>query len=210
LALESQTGNRTKVTGITKPQWLPIGPTPDPNTAWKTLLRPMPREYRLLKSERMANPTSCRRCSGGGRQPQVSHRHRTLSRLCSPYSRPVAPSLDLTAECHTPFREPLQLIVITVMSVMSGTFPHTYGVFYVTFNSWRVRGPSRHRHGERHRRNASPKRLTRCHDGDDAHDADILAYSKQGMRLCFVGFHPFNLTRRTRRAEQVAPYLCDF
>jgi hypothetical protein len=30
------------------------------------------------------------------------------------------------------------------------------------------------------------------------------------MRLCFVGFHPFNLTRRTRRAEQVAPYLCDF
>jgi hypothetical protein len=25
------------------------------------------------------------------------------------------------------FREPLQFIVIAVMSVMSGTFPHTYG-----------------------------------------------------------------------------------
>jgi hypothetical protein len=36
------------------------------------------------------------------------------------------------------------------MSVIRGTFPDTYGVFYVTINSWRVRGPSRHRHGERH------------------------------------------------------------
>jgi hypothetical protein len=184
LALESQTGNRTKVTGITKPQWLPIGPTPDPNTAWKTLLRPMPREYRLLKAERMANPTSCRRCSGGGRQPQVSHRHRSLSRLCSLCSRPIAPSLDLTAECRTPFREPLQLIV---MSVMSGTFPDTYGVFYVTFNSWRVRGPSRHRHGERHRRNALPKRLTRRRDGDDANDGELQEYSRQRVHLYFLG-----------------------
>jgi hypothetical protein len=56
LALESQTGNRTKVTGITKPPWLPIGPTPDPNTAWKTLLRPMPRDYRPLKAERDGKP----------------------------------------------------------------------------------------------------------------------------------------------------------
>jgi hypothetical protein len=37
------------------------------------------------------------------------------------------------------------------MSVMSGTFPYTYGVFYMTVNRWHVRGPSCHRHGYRHR-----------------------------------------------------------
>jgi hypothetical protein len=79
------------------------------------------------------------------------------------------------------------------MSVMSGTFPYTYGVFYMTVNCQCVRGPSCHRHGERHRRNALPKRLTRRRDGD------IRAYSRQGMRLYFVGPYPFNLTRRTRR-----------
>jgi hypothetical protein len=31
----------------------------------------------------------------------------------------------------------------------------------------------------------------------------------EGMRLYFVGPYPFNLTRRTRRAEQGVPYLCD-
>jgi hypothetical protein len=31
----------------------------------------------------------------------------------------------------------------------------------------------------------------------------------KGMRLYLVGPYPFNLTRRTRRAEQGAPYLCD-
>src|ERR671921_2553948 len=126
---------------------------------------------------------------------------RALSALCSPYSRPIARSLDSTAECRTPFREPLQFIVITVMGVMSGTFPYTYGLFYVTINSWRVRGPSRHRHGERHRRNVLPKRLPRRRDGDDAHDADIRAYSRQGALLYFVDHYPFNLTRRTRRGE---------
>ena len=30
--------------------------------------------------------------------------------------------------CRTPFREPLQFIVIAVMSVIGGTFPDTYGV----------------------------------------------------------------------------------
>jgi hypothetical protein len=35
----------------------------------------------------------------------------------------------ISGECPTPFREPLQFIVIAVMSVMSGTFPDTYGVF---------------------------------------------------------------------------------
>jgi hypothetical protein len=66
------------------------------------------------------------------------------------------------------------------MSVMSGTFPYTYGVFYMTVNRWRIRGPSRHRHGECHRINALPKRLTRYRDGHDAHDDDIRAYSRQG------------------------------
>jgi hypothetical protein len=70
--------------------------------------------------------------------------------------------------------------------------------------------PSCHRHGERHLRNALPKRLTRRRNGDDAHDADIRAYSRQGMRLYFVGPYPFNLTRRTRRRKQETPFLCSF
>jgi hypothetical protein len=76
------------------------------------------------------------------------------------------------------FRKRLQFIVIAVMSVMSGTFPYAYGVFYVTINSWRVRGPSCHRHGERHGEIGLGKLLPRCHDGDDAHDDDIQAYSR--------------------------------
>jgi hypothetical protein len=47
---------------------------------------------------------------------------RALSHLCSPYSRPIAWSLDPTAECRTPLSETLQFIVIAVMSVMGGTF----------------------------------------------------------------------------------------
>jgi len=117
---------------------------------------------------------------------------RALSHLRSLWSRPIAPPL-ISGECRTPFREPLQFIVIAVMSVMSGTFPDTNGVFYVTINSWRVRGPSRHRHDECHRRNDLPKPLSRYRDGDDAHDADIRAYSRQGMHLYFVGPYPFNL-----------------
>src|SRR5829696_2285301 len=97
---------------------------------------------------------------------------------------PIARSLDSTAECRTPFREPLQFIVITVMSVMSGTFPDTYGVFYMTINSWRVRGPSCHRHAYRHRRNALSKRLTRRRDGDDAHDGHLQRFSRRWWRLC--------------------------
>jgi hypothetical protein len=65
------------------------------------------------------------------------------------------------------------------MSVMSGTFPDTYGVFYMTVNGWRVRGPSRHRHGERHRRNALPKWLSSYYDGDDAHDDDLQVLSRR-------------------------------
>ena len=76
------------------------------------------------------------------------------------------------------------------MSVMSGTFPDTYGLFYVTINSWRVRGLSRHRHDEYHRRNALPKRLTRYRDGHDAHDGPLRAYSRQGAHLYLVCLSP--------------------
>jgi hypothetical protein len=69
---------------------------------------------------------------------------------------------------------------------MSGTFPHTNGVFYVTVNRWRVRGPSRHRHGYRHRGKSLGKRFSRYRDGHDAHDGHLRAYSRQGMRLYFV------------------------
>ena len=72
------------------------------------------------------------------------------------------------------------------MSVMSGVFPDTYGVFYMTVNRWRVRRPSRHRHGERHRRNALPKRLTRRRDGHDAYDDELRGFSRQGAHLYFV------------------------
>jgi hypothetical protein len=79
------------------------------------------------------------------------------------------------------------------MSVMGGPFPDTYGVFYMTVDCWRVRGPSRHCHGERHVETGLPKRLTRRRDGDDAHDGHLRAYSRRGRRLYFVGPYPFNL-----------------
>ena len=74
-----------------------------------------------------------------------------LCRACAPML-PAHRTVS-AREGPTPFREPLQFIVIAVMSVMSGTFPDTYGVFYVTMNCWSVRGPSCHRHG-RHRETA--------------------------------------------------------
>jgi hypothetical protein len=59
-------------------------------------------------------------------------------------SRFVALTLPLLPAHHTtsrlqgrvshPIREPLQFIVIAVMSVMSGTFPFTYGLFYMMGN----------------------------------------------------------------------------
>jgi hypothetical protein len=69
------------------------------------------------------------------------------------------------------------------MSVMSGTFSYTYGLFYVTINSWRVRGPSRHRHGERHGEIGLGKSLPRYNDGDDAHDDESRVYSTWGAHL---------------------------
>ena len=58
----------------------------------------------------------------------------------------------------------------------------------MTVNRWRVRGPSCHRHGERHQENPIGKRLSSYYDGDDARDADIRAYSRQGVHLYFVGY----------------------
>jgi hypothetical protein len=80
----------------------------------------------------------------------------------------------------------------------------------MTVDCWRVRGPSRDRHIYRHRENGLGKRFSRRRDGDDAHDDDIRAYSRQGVHLYFLGPYPFTLTRRTRRTEQGAPYLCGF
>jgi hypothetical protein len=74
----------------------------------------------------------------------------------------------------------------------------------VTVNCWHVRGSSCHRH----RGKGLPKRLPRSRDGDDAHDGHLRAYFR-GAPLYLVGPYPFNLTRRTRRAEQGVPYLCD-
>jgi hypothetical protein len=39
---------------------------------------------------------------------------------------------DLRKECRTPFRRPLHLIVMSVIIVISVTFPHTYRGFLMT------------------------------------------------------------------------------
>jgi hypothetical protein len=72
------------------------------------------------------------------------------------------------------------------MSVISGTFPDTYGVFYMTVNRWRIQGPSRHRHRCRHREKGLGKRFSRYRDGHDAHDGHLRAYSRQGALLYCV------------------------
>jgi hypothetical protein len=55
----------------------------------------------------------------------------------------------------------------------------------MTMVCWCVWGPSRHRHGHRHRRNTLPKRLPRRCDSDDAHDGELRAYSR-----CPLGLPP--------------------
>jgi hypothetical protein len=118
-------------------------------------------EYKLLTAGRDGDLyTSRERRSGRGRHSEL-HTGIALCRACAPHAPAHRTFSRLRRECRTPYREPLQFIVIAVTSVMSGTFPDTNGVFYVTMNCWRVRGPSRHRHDERHRRNALPKRPTR-------------------------------------------------
>jgi hypothetical protein len=80
----------------------------------------------------------------------------------------------------------------------------------MTVNCWRVRGPSRHRYGYRHREKGLGKRFSRYRDGHDAHDGPLRAYSREGGASLLPRPYPFNLTRRTRRTEQGAPYLCGF
>jgi hypothetical protein len=103
--------------------------------------------------------------------------------LCRTYA-PMLPVHHTISRPHSrvlhSFRETLRFIVITVISAMSGTFPNAYGVFYMTVNSWRVRGPSCQRHGERHGEIGLGKSLPRYHDGDDAHDDESRAYSTWG------------------------------
>ena len=104
--------------------------------------------------------------------------------------------------CPTPFREPLQFIVITVMSVICLYLKGSS----VTINSWHVGGSSCHRH----RGKGLPERLPRSRDGHDAHDGPLLAYSRQRVYLYSLGAYPFhpNPTNPTRRA--MSPYLCGF
>ena len=45
-----------------------------------------------------------------------------------PYEVDLAMISQFRRECHTPFRKPLQFIVMSVMVVINGTFPHTYRV----------------------------------------------------------------------------------
>jgi len=76
---------------------------------------------------------------------------------------------------------------MSVMAVMSVTFPYTYRVFYMTVNWWCVLGASYHRHALRHRENGLDKGLSQHHDGDDAHDGHLRGFSRWGSRLYFVG-----------------------
>src|SRR5215210_5153478 len=166
------------------------------------------RRVRLERRGHPANYASRERCSGRGRHSEL-HTGIAVCRACALILPAHHSIYHLQKECRHPFRERPQFIVISVMGVMSSTFPDTNGVFYVTINSWRVWGPSRHRHGERHQENPMGKRLPRYRDGDDAHDGQLRSYSRQGRapllrRLSYC----FNLTRRTRRWEQKTLFLC--
>jgi hypothetical protein len=94
----------------------------------------VPREYRPLNAEREDKPDEQQEMFWKKEALRASHQNRSLSRLCSSCFRLITAFLDLTAERPTPFREPLQFIVMSAMGVISGTFPDTYGVFYMTVN----------------------------------------------------------------------------
>ena len=99
-----------------------------------------------------------------------------VCRTFASYTPDPSHHLSLLTSVCTAFREPLQFIV---MSVMSGTFPDTYGIFYMTVNPWHVRGSSYHRHVYRHQENHIDKHLSRYHDGDDAHDGPLQRFSRR-------------------------------
>jgi hypothetical protein len=73
--------------------------------------------------ERDFDPEAVRRMKGQAGRLQ----RRALSRLCILCSW-VPRTSPISGECPTPFREPPRFIVIAVTSVISGTFPDTYGV----------------------------------------------------------------------------------
>jgi hypothetical protein len=68
---------------------------------------------------------------------------------------------------------------MSVMVVISGSFPYTYSVLYMTVNWWCAAGVSWQRHGEI----GLGKRFCRYHDGDDAHDGHLRVFSKEVARL---------------------------
>jgi hypothetical protein len=47
---------------------------------------------------------------------------------CAPFAPGPSHGFSFRREQRTPFRKPLQFIVIVVMNVISGTFPYTYRV----------------------------------------------------------------------------------
>jgi hypothetical protein len=117
---------------------------------------------------------------------------RASSHVRSLCCRFIAPSL-IYEEYRYPFREPLHSIVMSVMGVMSGTYPDTYGILCMTMDRCCAWSPSCLRHVYHHCGNLIYKRFSDYHDDDDAHDDGLRAYSKQGMRLYFVGLYPFAL-----------------
>ena len=104
-----------------------------------------------------------------------------LCRTCAPFAPDPLHHLSSPERVPHPFRERLLFIVIAVMSVTRGTFPHINRVFYMTVNRWCIWGPSLHRHGYCHRRNTLPKRFPRRRDGDDARDGHLRAFSYGGF-----------------------------
>ena len=130
-----------------------------------------------------------------------------LCRTCAPMLSARRIISWLQEECRHPFRISVQFIVMTVMSVTSGTFPDTYGGFYMTVDCWRVRGPSRHRHVHRHRGNRIDKQLLATMTVMTLVTMNCTDILKGGTSLLP---RPLSLqpARRTRRTEQGAPYLC--
>ena len=57
-----------------------------------------------------------------------------VCRACVPPCSRPSHHLSSPEECPTLCGEPLQFIVIIVMGVIGGTFPHTYRGFYMTVN----------------------------------------------------------------------------
>ena len=125
--------------------------------------------------------------------------HRTSSHLRSPYSRPIAWSLDPTAECRRAFGEVLRPLALGHRCHRCHHFWRGYGAIVVGIRVCLLLCLWRELKGV----------LRICGDSGDGDDGHLRAYSTQGALLYLVGPYPFTLTRRTRRAEQGVPYLLD-